>query len=358
VPDDRELHVHIDQLDHIDHACLELLSSWNTRRMSAGKPGMIVEWDELTERYRNALVGGARGEPPPRSLMNTIWEEWKRIYAPSRRPEAVSDDREAFIDAPRVRVQLDARSLDDVVAAAAEALSSAAGRPAAVLRTALQERIEGHVVLGGGISVPHTPIDGLDHSIAALVTTRDPVEVGGDEADVFFVLLAPAGDPRKHLQALAHVGRLCHDEGLLGGLRGAVSASDAARLLRAAERGDFDTGAFVTSARVLAAIEIEEPDRVGLLARMVDEAFGRSVSGAGHNEPFATVRRTLNVPATSHYLLVTLMERDMAVLLALLDEERRLVGGAHCPVHLLRPEILVPVRPARPELDEAKASAQ
>ncbi len=96
---------------------------------------------------------------------------------------------------------------------------------------------------------------------------------------------------------------------------------------------------------------------MGLLTRMVDEAFGRSASGAGHNEPFATMRRALNVPANSHYLLVTLMERDMPVLIALLEEECRVVGGAHCPVHLLRPEMLGPVPPAAPEGAEAEASA-
>ena len=353
VPDDRELHVHIDELDHIDHACLELLSSWDTRRASAGKPGMVVEWDELTERYRKAVVGGARAELPGGSIMNTIWEEWKRIYTPSRRPEATPKDGERFIDAERTRVQIDASSLDDVVTAAAEALSSAAQRPAAELRDALRERIQGHVALGGGISVPHTPIDGLDRSIAALVTTQSPVQVGGDEADVFFVLLAPAGDPRKHLQALAHVGRLGHDQGLLDGLRDATTADQAVRLLGAAERGDFDTGAFVTRARLLAAVEVENPDRLGVLARMVDEAFGRSSSGSGRNEPFATVRRALNVPATSHYVLVTLMEQDMPVLLTLLEEEQRLVGGAHCPVHLLRPETFVRVAGGQ-EVDRAR----
>ena len=351
VPDDRELHVHIDELDHIDHACLELLSSWDTRRASAGKPGMVVEWDELTERYRKAVVGGARAELPGGSIMNTIWEEWKRIYAPNRRPDPAPKSGEPFIDEGRIRVKIDASSLDDVVAAAAEALSAAADRPAAKLRSALQERIEGHVALGGGISVPHAPIEGLDRSIAALVTTKEPVPVGDDTADVFFVLLAPAGKPRKHLQTLAHVGRLGHDQGLLDGLREATSSDQAARLLGAAERGDFDTGAFVTRARMLAAVEVENPDRVSLLARMVDEAFGRSASGSGKNEPFATVRRALNVPSSSHYVLVTLMEKDMPVLLALLDEEHRLVGGTHCTVHLLRPETLVPVPPP-----EARAS--
>ena len=345
VPDDRELHVHIDQLDHIDHACLQLLSNWRTQRESANKPGMVVEWDELTERYKKALVGGARDEPRLRSVMSTIWAEWKRVYSPGGAREAQEDDADDFIDAERVRMQIDARSLDDVVAEAAEALANAAGRPVAQLRKALQERIEGHVALGGGVSVPHTPIDGLERSIAALVTTRNPVEVAGEEADVFFVLLAPAADPSQHLQSLAHVGRLCHEQGLLDALREASEPAEAVRLLRTVDRAVFDTGAFVTRARLLAAVEVEDAERTKQVAEFVEEAFGGAVSGAGDTEPFATVRRTLRLPATTNFVLVTVVERDLVVLLALLEEERRVVGGSRCRVHVLRPETIGSAEP-------------
>lgn len=335
VPDDRELHVHIDQLDHIDHACLQLLSSWNTGRETAGKPGMIVEWDELTQRYRNALVGGARGRAPRNSIMSTIWEEWKHLYAPRPNSEVVPEDAQAFIDADRVRVQVEAGSLVDVVAAAAEALAPVAGRPEGVLREALAGRIEGHVVLGGGISVPHAPIEGLDESIVSLVTTKGPVAVGDGEADLFFVLLAPHDDPRKHLQSLAHVGRLCHDQSLLDDLRDATDSEEAARVLRAVDRAVFDTGT-VSRARRLAVIEVEEQGRVSQVVHMANEAFGRSTSGSGRTEPVATIRRALGASPTSHYVLVNLVERDLPVLQALLEEEGRLVGRVPCRFHMLR----------------------
>ncbi len=338
VPEDRELHVHIDRLDHIDHACLELLSSWSTRRQSAGQPGMIVEWDELTQRYRNAMVGGAREDVPVQSVMHTIWDEWKRLYAPERRLQGEQGDWHDFVDASRTRLQLDADSLDDVITAAAQVLAPVAELPEATLISALRDRTEGHVALGGGVSVPHAPVANLDHSLAALITTRRPVEVGGELADVFFVLLAPADDPRKHLRALAHVGRLCHDEELLGGLRDATVGSEAAGLLRSVAPAVFDTGSFVAHARVLAVVEVGGGERAQQVARLVDEAFGRSAVGDGRTEPFAMVRRALRLPASTHLVVVALEERDIVVLHAILDEERQVVGAARCSVHLMRPE--------------------
>ncbi|MEM7153122.1 MAG: SulP family inorganic anion transporter [Myxococcota bacterium] len=342
VPSDRELHVHIDQLDHIDHACLQLLSSWSRRRESEGLPGMIVEWDELTERYRKALVGKASGPeatPPPRySMMGMVWEEWKRIYAPrdinADPPDSPWED---FVDASRARIGVDAKSLDDVVVAAAEALAPAAGRPADELAEALRTRIEGHVALGSGISVPHAPIDGLERSVAALVTTKEPVEVAGETADLFFVLLAPANDPRLHLQALAHVGRLCHDEVLLRGLRDAKSSEDAAAKLRAAGEGfDTDTGLRLDN-RLMAVVESEDAARTEPLARLIEEAFGRAhVASNDDGEMFATLRGVLRFRQSARVVVTVIEERDVVVLRRLLEEEQRVVGGARCRVHMLR----------------------
>jgi mannitol/fructose-specific phosphotransferase system IIA component (Ntr-type)/ABC-type transporter Mla MlaB component len=338
VPADRELHVHVDQLDHIDHACLQLLSSWNQRRESEGRPGMVVEWAELTQRYRNALVGGARDDPPTHSMMSMIWAEWKRIYAPGPEVKPESAGRDAFIDVSRARVQIAARSLDDVVAAAAEALAPAAGRSAADLGAALRDRIEGHVALGGGVSVPHTPIPGLDRSLAALITTREPLDVSGQDTDIFFVLLAPSEDPRQHLQSLAHVGRLCHDHALLEALRVATTAEDAVRAIEAVDRAVVDTDAeSAAGARLLAVVEVEGEAQMRRVGRLVDQAFGKvAVGPAEVAEAFGLLRRTLHLAATQHLVLASIDERDVAVLRALLDEESRLVGGAHCAVHLLR----------------------
>lgn len=342
VPPERELHVHIDRLDHIDHACLQLLSSWSRRRESEGLPGMVVEWDELTERYRNALVGtGARDELPQPSLAGVVWEEWKRIYAPRRGPRVLTTSPwEDFIDASRARVGIEADGLDDVIEAAAEALAPASGHSAEELSEALRTRLEGHVALGGGVSVPHAPIRGLERSIAALVTTREPIEVDEETADVFFVLLAPADAPRLHLQTLAHVGRLCHDRGLLESLRAAESPEDAALALRAADDLAMDTDAGVPAdTRLMVVVEVDHAGRADHVARLVEEAFGRGyVTSASDGASFEALRKVLQFPRSRRVIVTVIEERDLVVLHRLLDEEQRVVGGTKSQVHVLLAE--------------------
>jgi MFS superfamily sulfate permease-like transporter len=45
-----EVHIHVEKLDYIDHACLEMLSSWEKLHQSTGGT-LVVEWSELVERY-------------------------------------------------------------------------------------------------------------------------------------------------------------------------------------------------------------------------------------------------------------------------------------------------------------------
>lgn len=50
-----ELHVHFDQLDYIDHACLDLLSNWEKQHKSTGGK-LVVDWEDLTGRFKAALT--------------------------------------------------------------------------------------------------------------------------------------------------------------------------------------------------------------------------------------------------------------------------------------------------------------
>ena len=50
VPPGAELHLEIEKLDYIDHACLDLLGSWEASQKAAGGR-LVVEWSHLNGRY-------------------------------------------------------------------------------------------------------------------------------------------------------------------------------------------------------------------------------------------------------------------------------------------------------------------
>jgi hypothetical protein len=45
-----EVHIQIEHLDHIDHACLDMLAAWGRQHEATGGK-LILEWHELEERY-------------------------------------------------------------------------------------------------------------------------------------------------------------------------------------------------------------------------------------------------------------------------------------------------------------------
>jgi MFS superfamily sulfate permease-like transporter len=51
VPPDAELHVHFEQLNYIDHACLDLLLNWEKQHETTGGK-LLIDWDMLTACFR------------------------------------------------------------------------------------------------------------------------------------------------------------------------------------------------------------------------------------------------------------------------------------------------------------------
>jgi len=50
VPRGADLHVHIDRLQHIDHACLDALHDWQKQHEKSGS-SLVVQWQDLVARY-------------------------------------------------------------------------------------------------------------------------------------------------------------------------------------------------------------------------------------------------------------------------------------------------------------------
>ncbi|HYN38720.1 MAG TPA: hypothetical protein VES39_05670 [Rhodospirillales bacterium] len=51
IPPSYELHANIHELNYIDHACLELLETWEEEHKATGGR-LIVEWEALSGRFR------------------------------------------------------------------------------------------------------------------------------------------------------------------------------------------------------------------------------------------------------------------------------------------------------------------
>ncbi|HEY9785094.1 MAG TPA: SulP family inorganic anion transporter [Candidatus Obscuribacterales bacterium] len=52
VPNNTELHVCLDELDYVDHACLELLLDWEKQHAAAGGK-LVIDWGELNAMFRH-----------------------------------------------------------------------------------------------------------------------------------------------------------------------------------------------------------------------------------------------------------------------------------------------------------------
>lgn len=338
LPGDRRIVVHIDRLDHIDHACLELLSNLKQRREAKGEQEVIVEWDELTHRYENAVLGvGLRPSGPSGSLLSLVWAEWKRAYGFSSRSDHALTQPE--LDAAHVEVRRPYTSLQQVVDAAARMLSEETGVGAEQLSARLSERADQHIVLGQGISIPHAPLQGIDRSHAVCIVTERPVPMFGEYADVFFVLIAPEADPEKHLQALARVGALCHDADLLQGLRTAQSPEDAVLLLREAEQRPDHVAGSGDRERRLVVLELDSGEGAEHVREIAAAASRTDVAMLDGDAPsFEALRHMIGAPANRYLLVQSLTASDLSVLRALLEEQSNLFPERFCRLHVLAPE--------------------
>lgn len=339
VADDRELHVHIEQLDHIDHACLELLSSWSQRRENGGFPGMVVEWDELTNRYEKAITGSrdARDASPSKSLLRIVWDEWKSVYRTDRRPSSKKVVRERWLEVSRADARVDASNVAGVIERAAALLAPHVDVSEEELVTALSARGEAHIAIGEGVSLPHAALPGLKIPVVGLITTERPIPVDDEEADVFFVLLAPDDDPQTHLRTLAHVGRLCHDPELLQELRRADSADAIVAAVQRAETHITEEHIPYSGSqsRNLIILELDTKAAADHLRPMINEAFGTpDVWRPGKG---SSLRALLRVEPSHVLMGLELDVRDLRMLQSLLAEQARLLPGVVTRLHQLQP---------------------
>jgi MFS superfamily sulfate permease-like transporter len=55
-----DVHIHFEDLDYIDHACLDLLSNWERQHEVSGGT-LVIEWEELSSKFHQRRVGAQKG---------------------------------------------------------------------------------------------------------------------------------------------------------------------------------------------------------------------------------------------------------------------------------------------------------
>ena len=67
VSSDSELHVHLEELTYIDHACLDLLMNWEKEHTAMGG-SLVIDWDSVTARFHKAGKSNGMASQPASGL--------------------------------------------------------------------------------------------------------------------------------------------------------------------------------------------------------------------------------------------------------------------------------------------------
>ncbi|HEU0188186.1 MAG TPA: SulP family inorganic anion transporter, partial [Gallionellaceae bacterium] len=66
-----EVHIHFEDLDYIDHACLDLLSNWEKQHVLTGG-SLEIEWDALASKFHQRRTGAQRAAAQQRAAAADI----------------------------------------------------------------------------------------------------------------------------------------------------------------------------------------------------------------------------------------------------------------------------------------------
>lgn len=193
LPKDREVHLHIHELDYIDHACLDLLEKWEAERTRARSP-VRVEWSKLKHRYHAANV-----------LDST----------PEEHADAPQDVR--LLDFLRPDSILIDPAFDDKYHAI-EVLAHHMARvhpehddPERVTASAIQREHEATTCVGAGLMVPHARVDNAFRLSGVMALSSTGWDLGApDDMPVKCIVLlsTPEREASRHLAVLSAFARL------------------------------------------------------------------------------------------------------------------------------------------------------
>ena len=187
-----------------------------------------------------------------------------------------------------------------------------------LIKLLIERSAHGGFSIGDGVAIPHIPVPNLERSLVAFVTTKEPIDMGGEPTDVFFVLVTPDGDPRIHLLSLAHIARTCHDKAVLAELRATNEVEAVRALLTEAEE---DESPHEIDAKVMVALDFGDEKAALHAVEVIGEALTPpALLTVDDGAAFEAVRALLHLPASRRLVLVSVETRDVHVLMTLAGE--------------------------------------
>ena len=138
----------------------------------------------------------------------------------------------AALEIPVTAIRLDApvRTGAEALAALAELLAPVAGRPAAQIAQALQERErQGSTGIGHGVALPHARLEGITEVVIAALRSAKGLPFAapdGEDVQLLIAVLVPRNAPTIHLETLSALAARLADAGLREKLRNTGDAAD------------------------------------------------------------------------------------------------------------------------------------
>lgn len=193
----REVHLHIEELDYIDHACLDLIDRWECGRIGTRAP-VRVEWQTLKRRYhaKNKL------DPTPREHSNTVIEEAQLLD---------------FLSADRVLIAPEFSDRWDAIEQLGTLLAAKLGLPEGdLVETVKAREHEGSTCLGQGLMLPHGTLPEATAMGGVMAVSEegwDFATFDGQRVHCIVLLATPPEEAARHLAVLAAFARLFSAEG-------------------------------------------------------------------------------------------------------------------------------------------------
>lgn len=193
LPKGREVHLHVEELEYIDHACLDIITKWERQRIQSRSP-VRVEWNRLQYTYH----AGNRLDETPREF------------------EAVPDQPQCLLDflTPEV-ILIDAKF--DSKDAAIERLGSVLIRHhhldldgGALIDSVRRREAQASTCVGGGLMVPHGVVKSRHDLLGAIAISKDGWGFDtpdGEPVRCIVLLATPKDAAAHHLAVLAALAR-------------------------------------------------------------------------------------------------------------------------------------------------------